>query len=589
MKGSREPDEEVGKRVGIWIRISKEMLSRSSGTDGVQRSESPEHHRKRAELYAEMKAWTVVEVYELIGVSGKDVARHPEAQRMLKDVERGHISGLIFSKLARLGRKTDVLLRFLQVFKDNDADLISLDESIDTTTPAGRHFFRLQASNAEWEREEIAERVQASVSIRARLGKPLGGRAPFGYSWQNKVLVLDPEEAAVRRLIYEWFLETGGRLRTVTNRLNQAGYRTRKGQPFTHSAIRWMIQDPIAKGVRRTNYTRMVKGAPHAKPEDEWSYVETEPIVSEEVWTQANMILASRKMPEKRPTKRTAHLFSGLVFCATCGEKMYVPSNSPKYTCRTCRAKIPTGDLETVFIEQLHAFLLSEDQLGDFLADADQKLTEKAELLSSLERERAKVDREMKKVYSLYMEDQITSTGFGQLYRPLEERAEQLDQEIPRLQGEIDATRLHTLTSQGIAHEAQTLYETWKELDPIERRSIVELVTRRIDITRDEIILHLCYIPPPEDMANGSRHRAETAPPVSSAGSGSLAKRPASLPAPEGASPGHLNCGARLSPSEQTLGGTAERQRQTVTACPPVSPRLFSRRRIRRAATPQLA
>ena len=89
------------------------------------RGESPEHHERRARLYAEAKGWRVVEVYRLDAVSGKTVKETPEAKRMLADIENGHITGLIFSKLARLARNTKELLEFSEIFRECDADLIS--------------------------------------------------------------------------------------------------------------------------------------------------------------------------------------------------------------------------------------------------------------------------------------------------------------------------------------------------------------------------------------------------------------------------------------------------------------------------------
>jgi site-specific DNA recombinase len=489
---------EDARRVGIWIRVS---------TEEQAEGESPEHHETRARFYAQAKGWQIIEVYRLEGVSGKAVSAHPETRRMLSHVQSGHINALVFSKLARLARNTRELLEFSDTFQRCGADLVSLQEAIDTSTPAGRLFYTIIAAMAQWEREEIADRVAASVPVRAKLGKPLGGAAPFGYRWEGQQLVPDPVEAPVRRLIYELFAQTG-RCRTVARMLNEAGHRTRSGAKFSDTTVRRLLEDPTAKGVRRANYTKS-RGEGRGwdvKPEADWVLTEIEAIVPAELWHRCNTVLAERKRPGgKRPARKTVHLFSGLVFCS-CGGKMTVPSNSPKYTCPRCRRKIPTGDVETIFTSQLRGFVFSPEEIAANLAAADQELAGKEELVESLASERGRVAAEMEKLYRLYMSDAISADGFASRNRPLEERLAQIDAELPQLQAEADVQRLRILSSAEIVSEAQDLYSRWSDLTFEEKRAIIEAITERITIGDSTVDIELAYLPTSVELVAEGQH-----------------------------------------------------------------------------------
>src|ERR1051325_643035 len=97
MKPKATDVQQNPKTVGIWLRVS---------TEDQAKGESPEHHERRARAYAEAKGWQVREVYRLAGVSGKAARGPPETERMVADVKKRRIPGLIFSKLARLARNT---------------------------------------------------------------------------------------------------------------------------------------------------------------------------------------------------------------------------------------------------------------------------------------------------------------------------------------------------------------------------------------------------------------------------------------------------------------------------------------------------
>ncbi|MGO8697882.1 MAG: recombinase family protein [Limisphaerales bacterium] len=483
------------KPVGIWIRVS---------TEDQAQGESPQHHEERAREYARFNGWDVREIYDLAGVSGKTVMEHPEAKRMLTDVKGGRITGLIFSKLARLARNTKELLDFSDFFREHHADMISLQEKIDTSTPAGRLFYTMIAALSQWEREEIADRVKASIKIRAKLGKSLGGAAPFGYMWKDRKLVIDPAEAPVRKQMYELFAKEK-RMKGVARTLNQAGYRTRNGARFTDTTVHRLLEDTTAKGLYRANHTyRDGKGKLVNKPEAEWVWTPVEPIVPEELWKQCNDLLQARK-DGKAPGPKTVQLFAGLLHCG-CGAKMYVFARSPKYVCPKCRNKIPIVTIETIFKEQLEDFFISRERVQAHLSSSNAHLTDKKAHLVAHARQQEKVKAEMRKVYDLYQSDKISPDGFGNLYKPLEEQERALAAELPKLQGEIDALEMHQLSADEIVSEATNLHRLWPKFTPEERRRIVESITEKIIVAGDEIDITFWSPPSSEELTKRQRN-----------------------------------------------------------------------------------
>jgi site-specific DNA recombinase len=475
-------------QVGIWIRVSTEMQ-----VEG----DSPQVHEARARAYAEGKAWEVATVYRLEAVSGKSVLEHPEAKRMMEDIRSGRIKALIFSKLARLARNTRELLFFSDFFQAANANLVSLGESIDTTSPAGRLYFTLIAALTQWEREEIAARVAAAVPERAKLGKPLGGAAPFGFQWKDGQLVLEEAEAPVRALMYELFLKERKK-KTVARTMNERGYRTRNGSQWTSTSVSRLLQDSTAKGLRLSNYTQTTdnKKAWSKKPEKEWVRHACPRIVSDELWQEVNDLLAARK---RAPVGRPAvHLFAGILRCE-CGGKMYVPSKQPSvYRCWNCRRKILVEDLEHLYREELASFFVDEEEVASRLLEADQAITGKMDLLDSRLKERSRLEREVDKLYALFQGEHIDERGFGAKYAPLSQQLHALDEEIPRLQAEIDLARMSLLSQEEVQAGAKDLYGRWPQLTQSEKRAIIEAITEEIEVGDGEITISLLQTSSPQ-------------------------------------------------------------------------------------------
>jgi site-specific DNA recombinase len=113
-----------------------------------------------------------------------------------------------------------------------------------------------------------------------------------------------------------------------------------------------------------------------------------------------------------------------------------------------------------------------------------------------------RVKKEIQRTYDLYQQEKLDAEGFSKFYTPLEERRKQLEAEFPRLQAEVDILKVNNLSAEEIASQASSLYDNWQTMQPEEKREIVELITDKIVIAKDEITINLCYAPSCKDMAN---------------------------------------------------------------------------------------
>jgi DNA invertase Pin-like site-specific DNA recombinase len=122
--------------------------------------------------YAERRGFDVIE-YKDEGHSGsKD--RRPALDRLMRDARARKIDIVAVFKFDRFGRSTQHLVRSLEEFRALGIEFISVMDSIDTSTPAGKAMFGMLAVFAEFEKNLIVERVNAGLDRARKQGKPLG-------------------------------------------------------------------------------------------------------------------------------------------------------------------------------------------------------------------------------------------------------------------------------------------------------------------------------------------------------------------------------------------------------------------------------
>lgn len=183
---------------------------------------------------------------------------------------------------------------------------------------------------------------------------------------------------------------------------------TREGYPFSDTKVVRLLRDPAAKGMRRANYTKSL--GKHKKwvrkAETDWIITPCPAIVSEELWNECNQILASQEVKHTKPGPRVNHLLSGFIYC-DCGKKMYVYHTAPVFTCRSCKAKIATSDIDEIYHHQLKAFLLTDLSTEDYLKQSTSILKEKEQLLDSAATRYGKIKKEMDELLAMRLSGEL--------------------------------------------------------------------------------------------------------------------------------------------------------------------------------------
>lgn len=208
---SSEPAEALRKAVG-YVRVST--------ADQAREGWSLDAQRRRIAAFCEAKGWPLAEIYADEGISA---AKHrPAWERLFIDVLADGVTHVVALKLDRVGRNAKQLLDAYDALERKGVALVFIEDSIDTSTPAGRLMRTVLAAVAEFERDLASERTKAGLAEAVAQGKQLG--RPALVSGDVEVLVLAYSQA-------------GMTLRAIAARLNKDGVPTVRGNPWHFGSV----------------------------------------------------------------------------------------------------------------------------------------------------------------------------------------------------------------------------------------------------------------------------------------------------------------------------------------------------------------
>lgn len=432
-----QDDRTEAKRAAIYTRVST--------TRQAEEGYSLDEQERRALAHVERMGWTHAGTYREEGVSGAKVHR-PELDRLLRDLDA--IDVLVLPSLDRLGRSTRHLLELYEVLEDRDVSLVSLRESLDSTTPVGRLLRTVLSAVAEFERDLGRERTSAAIAGRAHTDAKPWGTPAYGWKvgddghWEPV-----PEEIEVRLRVMRERVERWLPYSTIARALNREGVKPRRGKAWSPTVIKRMIEGREPLGFFWHD------GA--------WVRGRHEAIVNEATWKLAQAV--SEDGRKYAPNRRSgvlpkAHLFvRGMLRCPRCREAMLPRSEGVgTYVCRgrktwgTCDMPIlKRAEVDGAALRMFEECALDVDATRAHVErQLDDRAQEAAVLLDRAERDLAEREAALDRYDRDYTSGKLSARSFERL--------------SGRAASELDAARAER---DRLAERAASIHGTLASLD----------------------------------------------------------------------------------------------------------------------------
>ncbi|MEN3132961.1 recombinase family protein [Bacillus cereus] len=279
-------------KVAIYVRVSTQEQAREGFSIPAQ--------LESLRAFCKSQHWKIVEEYKEEGKSAKSTDR-PQIQKMLKDMRNKKFELVLVHKLDRFTRSVSDLYNLLEYMEKYEVNFRSATEVYDTTTAMGRLFITLVAALAQWERENLAERVKFGIEQMIDEGKRPGGHSPYGYKFDKffNCTVIENEAKWVVK-VFNWYIQGLG-YRKIAKRLNDHNVPPRIAKKWTTASIYKLLHNDIYIGVYKWGTKTIVDNHPA--------------IIDRTIYLQV------KKKMEQKQTDRSRHgkfPFTGILTCGPC-------------------------------------------------------------------------------------------------------------------------------------------------------------------------------------------------------------------------------------------------------------------------------
>lgn len=263
------------------------------------------------ENYCKIKGWNLVKTYVDGGFTGANTDR-PALQDLIEHIDLYDL--VLVYKLDRLSRSQRDTLELVDLFAEHEVKFASIQENFDTSTPLGMAMLGILSVFAQFERENIKERM--SMGRRGRLKKGLwraGSNPPTGYDYIDGHLVIREDEAQQVRKVFELYLQ-GKSINQIRHYMH-ANYTNRYSSWAQQSTVSTTLRNPLYIGMLPSKTDKTAYKGEH------------EPIIDKETFDKVQDLLKARSEHFDEALKHpfvAKHLLTGFTYCGECGGRVSI-------------------------------------------------------------------------------------------------------------------------------------------------------------------------------------------------------------------------------------------------------------------------
>lgn len=295
-------------QTAIYCRVSTE----EQATEGF----SINAQKDKLTKYADVNDWNVVDYYVDDGISGKNLNERPEVTRLINDVKSGKINNVLVYKLDRLTRSVKDLIYLIELFDSHNCTFNSQTEKIDTSNAVGRMFVKIIGIFAEFERENLAERVTFGYEQKTKEGNYTNCNGVFGYDYLigKGKLTVNKDEAYYVQKIFEWYLE-GNSMLKISKKMKDFNVPTKRGGHWNQSTINSILNNPL--------YIGNVRYGINKKSGFEVVGKNIIPLIEKDIFYGVQELIKKRKKNHSKKYSSDDTYYFGVLKCSFCGGRYH--------------------------------------------------------------------------------------------------------------------------------------------------------------------------------------------------------------------------------------------------------------------------